>query len=307
VRRIAIGLGINGFPFDGPSGFWRWVDLCEAAGLDSIWPSDRLIGRDPSAESITTAAALAGRTHRLKIGLILSLGFRDPVTVAKQCATIDVLSEGRLLPIFVVGSPRAPEWEALHRPFAGQGRRADEALEIITRLWNGETVDFSGAHFTLTGASIAPTPHQSPLPLWIGGNSAPAIRRTARFGTGWQGGVDAVAIGPIIEAIRQAAIAEGRPIDADHYGASLFFHLGSDRDPALARAMPGLRKRLGSDPETVLAAGDPEVIVQRITGLIAAGVSKFILFPIADDQESLMEQTRRVAEKLLPLLPRTVD
>src|SRR4051794_450165 len=111
---VAIGLGLMDFPFAGAEGWWRWVDLCEAGGVDSLWQTDRLVSRQPILECMTAMAALAGRTRRLKFGMnVVSMALRDPVLVAKQCATIDMLSGGRLLPAFGVGSPLAPEWEAL--------------------------------------------------------------------------------------------------------------------------------------------------------------------------------------------------
>src|SRR6201996_5016114 len=120
--------------------------MCEAGGIDSIWQTDRLVSKTPILECMTVMAALAGRTRRLRFGMnVVSLAMRDPVLLAKQCATIDVLSGGRLLPAFGIGSPLAPEWEALHIDTATRGRKTDEALEIISRLWTGERVDFSGS------------------------------------------------------------------------------------------------------------------------------------------------------------------
>ena len=95
---VAIGLGCAEFPFSGAAAYWRWIDMCEAGGVDSIWQTDRIVGRQPFLESMTTMAALAGRTRRMRFGMnVVSLTFRDPVLLAKQCATIDMLSEGRLL------------------------------------------------------------------------------------------------------------------------------------------------------------------------------------------------------------------
>src|SRR5579859_2067791 len=149
-RRISVGLGLMGVPFSGAEAYWRWVDLCEESGVDSIWQTDRLISSEPFLESMTSLAALAGRTRKLKFGMnVLSLGQRDPVLVAKQCATIDMLSGGRLLPAFGVGSDRAPEWTALGLDPKTRGARTDESLEIIGRLWTGDTVDFEGAHYRL--------------------------------------------------------------------------------------------------------------------------------------------------------------
>lgn len=156
---IAIGLGLMEFPFADAGGYWRWVDLCEAGGIDSLWQTDRLVCRQPILECMTTMAALAGHTRRIKFGMnVVSLDFRDPVLLARQCTTIDVLSDGRLLPGFGIGSPLAPEWQALGGDTAGRGARTDEALNVLTRLWHEETVDFEGRFFHLRGVSIAPRP-----------------------------------------------------------------------------------------------------------------------------------------------------
>jgi probable F420-dependent oxidoreductase len=303
-RNVAIGLGLMEFPFDRISGFWRWVDLCEAGGLDSLWQTDRIISREPILECMSLMAALAGRTRRLKFGVnVLSLAFRDPVLLAKQCATIDVLSEGRLLPAFGIGSPLAPEWRTLNLDTRTRGRKTDEGLEIIRRLWREDEVDFEGVHYRLSGASIAPKPVQPDLPMWIGGSSEAAIRRTARFGTGWQAGAETPAqVAPVIGAIRAAAAAEGRKIDDDHYGAGIPFRFGRPDDPGLARLFEAYRKRTGREPMQYFAIGDAPAILERIAAYVDAGVSKFILRPAARGDEEMLAQTRRLIEEVLPLV-----
>jgi probable F420-dependent oxidoreductase len=301
-RRVAVGLGLMEFPFADAGGYWRWVDLCEAGAVDSLWQTDRLVSREPILECMAVMAALAGRTRRLKFGMnVVSLALRDPVLLAKQCATIDVLSEGRLLPAFGVGSPLGPEWQALHVPTATRGRRTDEALAVIRRLWTEASVDFEGEHFRLAGASIAPRPVQAALPMWIGGASDAAIRRTARFGTGWQGGPETPAeAGPVIARIRAAATAEGRSIDEDHYGAGFPFRFGPADDPGLERLMEAYRKRTGRDPRGYFAVGDAAAILDRIAAYVEVGVSKFILRPAARGEDEMMAQTRRLVEEVLP-------
>ncbi|MEJ1979087.1 MAG: LLM class flavin-dependent oxidoreductase [Acetobacteraceae bacterium] len=211
---VAIGLGLMEFPFAGAAGYWRWVDLCEAGGVDSLWQTDRLISRTPILECMAAMAAVAGRTRRLKLGMnVVSVALRDPVLVAKQCATIDVLSGGRLLPGFGVGSPLAPEWAALDLDTHTRGSRTDEGLEIIRRLWREERVSFQGAHHRLSGASISPKPVQAELPMWIGGASEAAIRRTARVGTGWMGGPETPAEAARVVAAVRRANRRGRPHD----------------------------------------------------------------------------------------------
>jgi probable F420-dependent oxidoreductase len=303
---VSIGLGLMEFPFASAAGFWRWVDLCEAGGVDSLWQTDRIVSSTPFLESMTTMAALAGRTRRLKFGMnVVSLAFRDPVLLAKQCATIDVLSEGRLLPAFGIGSPLAPEWQALGLDSATRGRRTDEALEIIRRLWSEESVDFAGAYYHLQGASILPRPVQPELPMWIGGSSAAAIRRTARIGTGWIAGAEPPAeAGRIVAAIRAATAAAGRTIDDDHYGVGIPFHFGSPGDPARQPAFDAYRQRTGRDPADYFAVGNAEAIHARLRAYVTAGVSKFILRPIATGEEAVLTQTRQLIEQVLPLVAR---
>ncbi|MDE2640257.1 MAG: LLM class flavin-dependent oxidoreductase, partial [Chloroflexota bacterium] len=164
---VRIGLGIANFPFEEPRGFWRWVEQCEAGDVDSIWQTDRLIGAQPFLESMSTMAAMAGATERLKFGMnVVVVPFRDPLVLAKECATIDFLSDGRLLPAFGVGGAVAPEFRATSRPMAGRGGLADEALRLMARLWAGEAVTCAGEHYDYRDAVIAPLPVQQPLPLW---------------------------------------------------------------------------------------------------------------------------------------------
>jgi probable F420-dependent oxidoreductase len=301
---VAVGLGLMEFPFSGVQGYWRWVDLCEAGGVDSIWQTDRLLSREPMLECMTALAALAGRTRRLKFGMnVVSLAMRDPVLVAKQCATIDVLSDGRLLPAFGIGSPRAPEWKALNLDTKTRGRKTDEGLEIVRRLWREDSVDFVGEHYRLSGATISPKPVQANLPMWIGGASEAAIRRTARVGTGWQGGPETPAEAARIVVAIGAALAEaGRTIDDDHYGASFPFYFGRAADPAVRRAIDAYTKRTGRDANAYFAIGDAGAIVERIAEYIAAGISKFVLRPVGSGDEEMQAQTRQLIERALPLV-----
>jgi len=300
---IAIGLGLAAFPFSGAASYWRWVDLCEAGGADSLWQTDRLLSREPILECMSVMAALAGRTRRMKFGMnVLSMALRDPVLAAKQCATIDVLSEGRLLPAFGVGSPLAPEWKALDHDTRTRGGKTDEGLQIIRRLWREDNVDFRGAHYRLSGATISPKPVQAELPMWIGGASPAAIRRTARIGTGWLAGPEGPAeAARVVGAIRSAAAAAGRAIDDDHFGAGFACYFGSPADPALRRAMAAYAERTGRDPRAHFAVGDAAAIVQRIAEYVAGGISKLVLRPVGFDDDGMLSQTRQVLEQVLPL------
>jgi probable F420-dependent oxidoreductase len=301
---VAVGLGFTEFPFAGAADYWRWVDLCESGGVDSIWQTDRLVSKQPILECMAVMAALAGRTRRLRFGMnVVSLALRDPVLLAKQCATIDVLSEGRLLPAFGIGSPLGPEWKTLNIDTRTRGKRTDEALEIIARLWREDSVDFAGTHYRLDGASISPKPVQPDLPMWIGGSSEAAIRRTARYGTGWQSGVEIAAdVGKVVAAIKKATAEAGRTIDEDHYGAAFPFHFGKASDPGLETAMSAYGRRTGRDPAGYFAIGDERVILERIAEYVAVGVEKFILRPVGASGDDVIAQTRRLIEKVLPLV-----
>ncbi len=270
---------------------------------NSLWQTDRLIGEEPHLECLAAMAALAGRTRRMKFGMnVLSLSQRDPVLVAKQCATIDLLSEGRLLPQFGVGSDRAPEWKAMNIDMKVRGAKVDEGLEIIHRLWTEDKVDFAGRHYQLSGASISPKPVQAELPIWLGGASEAAVRRTLRWGTGWQGGAEAPAIaGAMVAKIRAALPAAGRTIDDDHYGAGFPFRFGkADDDPKIGLSMRGYRDYRGLDPAGYFAVGDADTIFGRITEYVEAGVSKLILRPLGRGDDDVMNQTQRLVDEVLP-------
>ena len=299
---ISAGLGIANFPFEHAREFWQWVDLCESGGVDSIWQSDRIISRDANLECMSVMAALAGATKRLKFGMnVASLGLRDPVITAKACATIDVLSEGRLLPAFGVGSARSNDYTATATPTKGRGQRAAEGLEILTRLWREEAVTFDGTHYQLHEASICPRPVQDPLPLWVGGSAKQAIERTARWGTGWQAGIESPEeVAPVISAIKQALPEHGRSIDFDHYGAGFSFFFGARNDPAVQRYERFLEQRLGKAPQGFLAAGGADDILALAARFHAAGVHKFILRPIAANGADMLTQTRALIETTLP-------
>jgi len=303
---VSAGLGIANFPFADADGFWAWVDLCEGAGVDSIWQSDRIISEDPNLECLSVMAALAGRTRRLKFGMnVASLALRDPVLTAKACATIDVLSNGRLLPAFGVGSARSRDFSATGTPTAGRGTRAAEGLEIISRLWSEDSVSFSGEHYTLDNACIAPRPVQNPLPLWVGGSAAQAVERTARWGTGWQAGLETPdEVGPVIEAIKAALPRYGREIDHDHYGAGFGFRFGSPDEPICRRYNELLAKRLGKDPSGLGAIGGVDEILSLVGRFRDVGVHKFILRPIATGAEDVMRQTSLLIEQVLPEIAR---
>ena len=299
---IGAGIGIANFPFEDARGFWRWVDICDNGGVDSIWQSDRIIDAAPNLETMSVMAALAGGSKKLKFGMnVASLGLRNPILTAKQCATIDVLSEGRLLPAFGVGSALSKDYTATGTPTKGRGKRTDEGLQIMSRLWTEDKVSFTGDYYTLDEATIAPKPVQNPLPLWVGGSAKQAIERTAKWGTGWQAGIENAAdVAPVIAAIKVRAGELDRKIADDHFGAGFGFRFGSPDEPIVTRYNELLAKRLGKEPSGFTAVGDVEEMMQLVHEFHAAGVHKFILRPIASGADEMIAQTKLMVEKLIP-------
>ena len=300
---IGVGLGLMELPFSSGAAFRRWVDLCEEGGVDSLWQTDRMVSRRPILECMSSMAMLAGATRRIKFGMnVASVGLRDPLLLAKQCATIDFLSEGRLLPAFGIGSTLGPDWKATGRPTEGRGRMVDEALDIIAALWRGERVTTDGEFFRYRNASISPLPVQPDLPLWIGGSSRAAVRRTARIGTGWLAGRETPEeAGRAVAAIRAACRDFGRRIDDDHYGAGFYYRFGSPEEPFVAERLKVLGESFPDrDPRDAMVVGEAANIVARLDAYVRNGVSKFILRPLGPNDEEVFDQTRRLIDEVFP-------
>jgi len=302
---VRIGFGLANLPFDSARELWRWVDMLEDGGVDSLWQTDRLISKQPMLESMSFMAALAGRTEKLKFGMnVVVLPFRDPLVLAKQCATIDYLSGGRLLPAFGVGRATSPEFEGAGRSARARGAWTDEVLQFFARVWSEDDVTFEGKHITYRNVTIEPKPAQAQLPIWIGGVSEAAIRRTALYGTGWLSGVQAPAqIAPAIKAIREQSAAAGRPVDDDHYGAGFSYRFGSWDDPIVQRTAAGLaRVPDAGDPRSMIAVGDTSDIIAKVREYMSAGASKFVARPLAETSTEVFAQTQRLIEEVLPAI-----
>lgn len=303
---VRLSFGLVNYPFEAPREFFRWVETLEEAKVDSVWQSDRLISSDPYLESLTAIATLAGCTDKIKFGMnAIVAPLRDPLVLAKQCATIDYLSNGRLLPMFGVGYPAAAEWAATGQTSERRGTKANEIFELISRLWSEEEVTFEGEFFQYENATIAPRPIQQPLPLWIGGNSKAAIKRTARLGTGWIGGIaSAEQVDTAIKGIKAELKNNGRSIDDDHYGASIAFRIGSPDDEAVKHSPFLQRTGIGEDVDLnpLFCIGTAEDLIDRLREYVAVGASKFVLFPVAAGQDDVFEQTLRVVEEVKPAI-----
>jgi alkanesulfonate monooxygenase SsuD/methylene tetrahydromethanopterin reductase-like flavin-dependent oxidoreductase (luciferase family) len=139
------------------------------------------------------------------------------------------------------------------------------------------------------------------IPLWIGGSSKAAIRRTARIGTGWQAGTESPAeVAPVVAAIKAAVAENDRSIDDDHYGTGFYFRFGTWEDGPLPFLVKNIQKRTGRDPKYAFAVGTAADICARIEEYIAAGISKFVLRPTGSSDQELMDQTQRLIEEVIP-------
>src|SRR5712692_3690389 len=290
----------------GPGGvdqLWRLVDLCETSGIDSLWFSDRLSSPLHVLEPLTTMAAVAARTQRLKFGpSVIVPPFRSPVLLAREMAMIDYLSGGRMLPAVGIGVEQEGEFRAAGVPFKERGRRTDEAIAIMRRCWAEDGVTFAGEFWQLERITVLPRPVQQPFPLWIGGNSEAAMRRAGRLGDGWiPSFITPEQFRAGVEKTCAFAAEARREVPGDHFGALVNFWL--DDDPARARATAAPFVPRGRVDDTTLAAstafGPPELLAERLEEYVAGGGSKFIVRPMGPP-DRMLDQLERLAAEVIP-------
>jgi probable F420-dependent oxidoreductase len=219
--------GMNMHPCTTPEAIAQVAHTAEAAGFDSLWGGEHIVLADPQIATspmpprtqfvdlcATMAFAAAHtRTLRLAAGIII-LPLRNPVVLARQLASVDVLSNGRLIFGVGIGNLRF-EFDAVGMPFDHKGLRAEEELGVINALWTMERPRFAGRFFRLDAVRAEPRPVQRPHPpIVFGGKTPHAFSRTARLGDGWFGyGLTLEAAAQCIEGIRRACAEHGRPFD----------------------------------------------------------------------------------------------
>jgi probable F420-dependent oxidoreductase len=166
----------------------RVAETAEATGWDGVFIWDHLafVWGAPAADPWITLAAIAGATSRVRVGTAVTpVARRRPQVLAQEVATLDVLSAGRV--VFGAGLGGSPdEFGKFGEPTDARVRAAmlDEGLDLLRRLWAGGEVTHHGEHFTVDGVTLAPTPVQPRVPIWIGGNRPASLRRAARW-DGW--------------------------------------------------------------------------------------------------------------------------
>jgi probable F420-dependent oxidoreductase len=210
--------GMNMRPCVTPDAIATIARAAEAAGFESFWGGEHLALADPQIPSspmsptiefvdlCVTMAFAAARTRTLRFGTgIMILPLRNPVVLAKQLASVDVMSGGRL--IFGVGIGNLEfEFAAVGMPFDHKGKRAEEAIAAMRALWSMQRAEFQGRFFSFAGVRAEPRPVKQPhLPIIFGGKSRHAYSRVARLGDGWYGyGLDLDATAKCISGIKEA-------------------------------------------------------------------------------------------------------
>lgn len=288
---------------EGPEGVARLARAIEEIGFDQLDVFDHVVmghpapGRPrgpypaamPILEALTLLAFAAGVTRRIGLGTeVLVLPQRQPVLVAKQAATIDLLSGGRLR--LGVGSGwQASEYEALGADFRGRGRALDDAIELLRKCWRDLSIDHEGRGYRASAVAMEPKPRPGGPPIWIGGHSPVAFARAGRVGDGWlAAGVSPDDGARAIEEIRRHAAAAGRD------PASLGFQLQLSLPP---RSGDAKGRDFYADPDAVARAAALaqragfDAVAVNATGLFVAGARK--LDALIDGLAALCHRIRR--------------
>ena len=271
--KVRIGVGAAGASAT-PETLAELVTALDDLGFDSLWLSEVLTG--PVIDPVTGLAWAAASNPRLKIGTTMLLPGRNIVRLAKQLATLDMLSKGRLLVTLVPGLTYPPEREAIGVEPKRRGAVIDEAMPLLRRLWAGETVSHEGVSGTFRDVKLSPLPVQNPLEMWLGGTAPAALERCGRLSDGWLPSLctpEEAAAGRVV--IEEAAAKAGRSISSEHFGMSIGYAT-KPIDPATARTMTARRPR----SVELTPVGWSEVR-ERVEGFLAVGFSKFVLRPIA--------------------------
>jgi alkanesulfonate monooxygenase SsuD/methylene tetrahydromethanopterin reductase-like flavin-dependent oxidoreductase (luciferase family) len=210
------------------------VSWTEEAGFEGAWVPEHHLADDGYMPSpLIALTAIAARTKRLKLGTGIALApLYHPLRFAEDCAVLDILSSGRLEIGLAVGYRRR-ESAAFGVDFTKRGRIFDEWLHIVTRLWAGEEINFTGQHFALTGAKLSPPTLRGRIPLYIGSFTDKAMERVARYGDGFIGSGDLCDLyaAKLHEQGKDLASAKIRATD-------LFFVVAHDPEKALAELAP---------------------------------------------------------------------
>jgi probable F420-dependent oxidoreductase len=303
---VKIGVAVEGIRRAAEAG-----DLAarvEQLGFDSLWMPDHLSFTQPILDPSTVLGIYAARTERIWLGTgVFLLPLRHPALVAKQAASLDWLSGGRLVLGIGVGGEFPREFEAAGVPLRERGARTNEAIPILRALWAGKAPPTDGRFFKVPPTPIEPPPvRNGNLPIWVGGRSEAALRRAAHLADGYIGYlVDAEGFRKRMSRIREM---RDETTDAERrdtpFTAALvaFARIGESRAAAVERTAARLSAMDGAATAPAAArfaiAGTAEDCRRHVAALAAEGVEHLVLSPIATLEE-YDEQLARLAAALI--------
>ena len=294
--KVRIGYGLGAQRGLTAERFNDLVDTLEALRFDSLWLSERVSGDAP--DPIIGLSVAAGRTKKLKLGTSVQvLPGRNPALLAKELASLDVLSGGRLLPGFGLGVVNPAEQQAFGVAREDRSAWFDEALPLVRRLWTEDAVDHDGPRFHYEGLRVLPKPVQQPPDVWLGGRAPGELRRVGRLGDGWLASFSTPSVcadgRPVIEA---AAAEAGRGIDPEHFGAMVFYSHGEVPEPIKALIAS---RNPEADPDE-LVPSTVDALERQVERYVERDFSKLVLVPLQepDDWRAELEP---LAERILAL------
>lgn len=293
--RIGFGLGTRSFTNDHAT-FDPFVDALEELEFDSLWLSERLGGECP--DPLIGLAYTAGRTKRLKFGMsVMVLPGRNLAVLAKELASLDRLSNGRLLPAFGLGVADVHEQMAFGVKRKERAKMFNEALPLLKRFWQAEPVTHHGTFYDYEDVQLLPKPSQESIDIWLGGSADVELRRCGRFGDGWLPSFCT----PEIAAqgwkkVTEAADEHERWIDPEHFGVLVPYTHG-EMSPEYKKILE--RRAPGIDPSEIIPTGWDGLRVQ-LERFIEIGASKFVPIMVGEPDDWFAE-LEGVAGQVLPL------
>jgi probable F420-dependent oxidoreductase len=284
------------------------VELIDRLGYDSLWVGDHLSFAIPILDPLIQIAQAAAMSSRLTFGTgVYLLPLRHPGPVAKQIATLDLLSGGRLIFGVGVGGEFKTDFDVAGVPVEERGARLSEGIEVLRKLWTGEKVSHEGPKFGFGELTMSPAPLQAGgPPIWCGGRSKAALARAGRQADGYISYVVtpdmfASALGEI----EKAASEGGREHETYGTGHLLFTRIDDTYDKALDTATETLSVRYAMDfreaAKRYCALGRPEDVAERIGDFHDAGV-RHVVMDFVGPYEERERQFQWFAEDVMPLL-----
>jgi probable F420-dependent oxidoreductase len=282
------------------------VRAVERLGYDSVWTGDHVSFHNPMHDSLALLASYASITTRVKLGTaVYLLALRPAAIAAKAAASVDVLSNGRLIFGVGVGGENPKEFELCGVPHRERGARVTEGIDVVRTLWRDTPASFDGRFTRFSGVSIDPKPAQKPMPpIWVGGRSDAALARAGRQADGWVSYVvQPERYAQSLDKIRAAAAEAKRSLDGFAAAHLAFITVGRDYESAKAAWVKALSIRYAQDFGPLAGKygiiGTPAQCAETLEKFRAAGCNYFVMNPIGEPQDE-REQLERIAADILP-------